>query len=69
MPNEAKTFLQQYQVLFDTFIQERGLDEDDLYWSEEQRNEFKIEYEKLRMLHSPLITNAQNSSSEHPNED
>jgi hypothetical protein len=69
MPNEAKTFLQQYQALFDTFTQERGLDEDDLYWSEEQRNEFKIEYEKLRELHSPLISNAQNSSSEHPNED
>jgi hypothetical protein len=69
MPNETRTFLQQYQALFDTFIQERGLDEDDLYWPEEQRNEFKIEYEKLWMIHRPLIANAQNSSSEHPNED
>lgn len=42
------TFAKAYQQLFDNFVQERNIDLDDRYWTNEQRTEWAGLFAKLQ---------------------
>lgn len=46
------TFLEAYQSLYETFVVLRGLDEDDTYWSAEDKLAFQDAYRKLLVAYN-----------------
>jgi hypothetical protein len=41
------TFIEAYQALVKAFIEDRGLDYDDTFWTQDDRIAFKDAYDKL----------------------
>jgi hypothetical protein len=49
------TFQQAYVQLFDAFTRERGIDDDDTYWSEADKLAFRAAYQNLLLAYNRTI--------------
>lgn len=46
------TFIEAYNALYQTFVIERGLDNDDTYWSKDDKVAFQDAYRKLLVAYN-----------------